>query len=448
MKRPLTLLLLLMLASCDPPREYGGGSAVPQHPDALSPLPTHQAPPPTTTGSRSASGTIELGSGQKFTSLAAVAPLLEPGQVVLLRGGETYGGGVRFTKSGTKDQPITIRGVTVDGKRPVISGGADTIEAAGHFYVFENLEITGGSRRCFFHHANQIVIKDSLIRDCKNGILGADEGSGSLTVERTELARSGEGIYHHPIYMATDQRAFPGSVFTLRHSYLHDGAGGNNVKSRAERNLIVENWIEGARYHEVELIGPDGQDPALAREDSEVVGNVIVKTGDFHAVRIGGDGTGDTAGRYRFVHNTFVLASTRGAIRLMDRVESIELYNNVFLRRGGGPVTLFQDETPRPADQPLLASAGNWAPASSSLARAAAGFQTLSASDLSALDAIVPRPPAKSALVGAGKPSPTLSQAPYRDPLALPSHEPPMRTTSKPKPRGDKGPLTAGALEP
>ena len=46
--------------------------------------------------------------------------------------------------------------------------------------------------------------------------------------------------------------------------------GGNAVKSRAQRNEIYYNWIEGAVYHELELIGPDPagrqrRSPACAR---------------------------------------------------------------------------------------------------------------------------------------------------------------------------------------
>lgn len=66
----------------------------------------------------------------------------------------------------------------------------------------------------------------------------------------------------------------------------HHSNGGNNVKSRAERNEIYYNWIEDAYYHELELIGPDpggapdGWSEELKREDSDVVGNVLRKTND------------------------------------------------------------------------------------------------------------------------------------------------------------------------
>ena len=68
--------------------------------------------------------------------------------------------------------------------------------------------------------------------------------------------------------------AHPGSVFRMEHCWVHDGNGGNGVKSRAERNEIYYNWIEGSYYHELELIGPDGMDESLARERPPAGGGV------------------------------------------------------------------------------------------------------------------------------------------------------------------------------
>lgn len=80
---------------------------------------------------------------------------------------------------------------------------------------------------------------------------------------------------------------------------------------------------------------------------SDVVGNVIVKKSAYTVARIGGDGTGSTFGRYRFVNNTFVLASTSTiAMRLQYELESVELHNNVFYRVGGALTTLFRRSDP------------------------------------------------------------------------------------------------------
>lgn len=74
----------------------------------------------------------------------------------------------------------------------------------------------------------------------------------------------------------------------------------------------------------MELIGPDPGGltdlpewtPALKREDSEVMGNVLIKrataygnSSDFSVMRLGGDATGETNGRYLIVNNTIICGS-------------------------------------------------------------------------------------------------------------------------------------------
>ncbi len=57
-------------------------------------------------------------------------------------------------------------------------------------------------------------------------------------MEYVEVYNCGSGTQKHPIYIATDESAYPGSVFRMQHSYVHDAIGGNAVKTRAERNEI------------------------------------------------------------------------------------------------------------------------------------------------------------------------------------------------------------------
>ena len=80
------------------------------------------------------------------------------------------------------------------------------------------------------------------------------------------------------------------------------------------------------------------------REDSDVVGNVLRKTNTFSVVRFGGDGTGASAGRYRFVYNTVLTQPGGGAVfRLFDPLESVEMHNNVFHGAGGAPVNMLRE---------------------------------------------------------------------------------------------------------
>jgi len=375
-----------------------------------------------------AATTYAVGPGRRFPDLQSVARLLVPGDRVEVDGGVSYPGGLVFREPGTKDAPITVVGLRAGEQRPVIRGGTTTVELRGDHYVFEGFEITGGTSRCLYHHAAAIVVRDVVVHDCpRHGVLSSDSDSGSLTLSYVEIYRAGRGDGAHPVYVATDEEAFPGSVFRMEHCFLHDGAGGNNVKSRAERNEIYGNWIEGARYRELELIGPDGAERKRAREDSDVVGNVLRKTGPGWAIRIGGDGSGETLGRYRFVNNTVLLgAEASGAFQLFNGLESVEMHNNVLARAGGGPLrVLVEDEVRWAAGRRVIAGTSNWVPAGSSSVPPE-WTRTLFGADPGLSSPRDPRPVAGSPLIGAGAQDPAgPARFAFPAPLAAPRDLPP-----------------------
>ena len=382
--------------------------------------------------SAAAAETYQVGPGRTYTELDDVAGMLEPGDIVELDGDATYPGDVVLDAPGSDAQPIHIVGIRINGNRPVLSGGTNTLEVRADHYVIEGLEFTQGSFRCFYHHADDVTLRDSAIYDCPaHGLLGADGDSGSLLMEFCEVHHCGEGTQNHQIYMATDEDANPGSVFRMQHCYVHDGTGGNNVKSRAERNEIYCNWIEGAEYHELELIGPDdGIGTGGAREDSDVVGNVLMKTDDFSVVRFGGDGTGETEGRYRFVNNTVLTLPGGGAVfRLFDALESVEMHNNVFFALDGGSVNLVREVEANWTNGRQITGSHNWVgPDSQNVppewtatdTGTDPGFANLAGYDLV--------PESGSALVNGGS-SDTIAAWDYAvpNPWQLPDCVPPMR---------------------
>lgn len=312
--------------------------------------------------------TYRVGPTRSYKSLRSVASLLRPGDTVLVDGNATYGA-VNFTRDGSSSARITIRGVRINGKRPRVSGGSNTVELAGDYYTFEGFEVTGGSSRCIYHHAHSIVISDSVVHHCPaHGVLGGDYDTGSLTMRYVEVHHCGSGTQKHQVYVATDETKHPGAVFRMEHCYVHDATGGHNVKSRAERNEIHYNWIEGALYHELELIGPDGGDggnPRLKREDSQVVGNVLLQKNNFYVIRVGGDGTGETNGRYRFVNNTILAQSTawRAVFRVFDGIDSLEMHRNVLYSLGGGGINVKRTvEANWVSGKEVISGSDNWVP--------------------------------------------------------------------------------------
>lgn len=394
---------------------------------------------------RAPAAVYHVGPAQTYTQLHQVADLVNPGDTVLVDGDATYQS-VEFTRAGAPGAPIAIRGIRINGSRPIVSGGTNTVaftspwpyESGADHYVFEGFEVAGGSFRGIYHQSDDLTIRDVLVRDCPaHGILGADQGSGSCLLEFVEVRNCGNGSSQHQIYMATDEVHHPGSVFRMRHCYLHDGDGGNNVKSRAERNEIHYNWIEGGFYHELELIGCDGGDTGnvhLKREDSDVVGNVLRKRrtaagndSDFSVTRIGGDATGWTHGRYRFVNNT-VICGTGAVFRCFDTLESVEMHNNVFYRPGGGINMMRTVEAGWVHDTAVIAGSNNWVyqgainvPSqwAGTVLGTDPGFADFSSGDF--------RPLPGSPLVNSGNSAPSGPPGfPFPNPLFPPEYQPPL----------------------
>ena len=292
--------------------------------------------------------TYRVGPGRQYTQLTQIANLLRAGDVVEVDGNTTYQP-VSFSQSGTAERPIVIRGVRINGNRPVIAGGSNTVRFEfANFNTIEGFDIRGGTDRCVFIHAGDIVIRDTAVHDCpKHGILGADTETGSITLDHVEVYHTGsqppgENL-KHPIYVTADEELYPNAVFRMQYSYLHDNNGGEGVKSRARRNEIYYNWIQAApglvNYYQMSLYGPDADSitpVAGIREDGDVVGNVFVGvagTGVGSSIRLGGDTDENSSeGRYRFANNTFVTfhASPRDIFRVYGTIESIELNNNIF----------------------------------------------------------------------------------------------------------------------
>ncbi len=417
--------------------------------------------------------TFLVGPTRVYDQLTDVVGLLDPGDLVLVDGGFTYDP-VTFDRDGAPGNPIVVRGVRNGaGLRPILSGGTNTIEIQANHFVLQSFEITGGSFRCVFHHSHDVVMRDLYIHDCPaHGLLGADEDSGSLTLEYSELARAGNGASQHLVYMTTDQNAYPGSVFRMQHCYLHDNTGGNAVKSRAQRNEIYYNWIEGARYHLLELIGPDDDavdPPPAIREHSDVVGNVLVHKqydppgpegpfdGSFYFVRVGSDircddgGTNSTRGRSRFVNNTFVRTSVGAGshvFRPFGYLQSIEMSNNVFYSVPAGVIPMVRaDDGERCwTDGEQIAGQNNWVETGSTVPAQWTGTVTGATPIFVNAPGFDFRPTFGSPLRNVGTAAPAGPPGfPFPTPLFPPASEPPDRFALPGPPAPDR--VTGGAID-
>jgi hypothetical protein len=321
-----------------------------------------------------AADVYHVGPAQQYANFQALPDLVAGDLVLVDGGGAIYPGNIDFFDEGhgTAEQPIILRGVIINNQRPRIMGGVNCIRLDNDYYTLENFEISGGASRGIYTAGHGNVIRNCIVHDCPNhGILGGDGGSGDLLIEYTEVHHCGSGTQNHQIYVASDNDEHPAATFRMQFCYVHHANGGSNVKSRCGRNEIYYNWIEGAAFHELECIGADpaGQStpPETVREDSDIVGNVLMKTsGSGLICRVGGDGTGASDGRYRFVNNTCILFDgTQAVFRYQDLMESMECHNNVFFQIAGGSVRIYSDILSEPLSSVAFSGTNNWIPTGS-----------------------------------------------------------------------------------
>jgi MYXO-CTERM domain-containing protein len=259
--------------------------------------------------------------------------------------------------------------------------------------------------------------------------------------------------------MATDESSHPGSVFRLQYCYIHDAIGNSNVKTRSERNEIYYNWLEAPGFHDMDLYGIDPDDnpdvsEGTAREDSDVVGNVVICSPGYSCARIGGDGTGNSRGRFRFVNNTLILTGGGDAVRTFQEVETLEMYNNVIYNQSTGSMTRVLND----ADGSWVHGSRTVIGSNNFIVTGAIEVPTQLTGTISGTDpgfgnaaAFDFGPAAGSVLLNAGAAStPTLSSYPFSNPTFPPAYLPPLRTApvaGSPSARAVNGVIDVGAME-
>jgi hypothetical protein len=405
--------------------------------------------------------------GTLLPSLNEAASRVKPGDVVDVYASDAPYPSVRFTRAGTADQPIRIQGVAVGGLRPLILGGVNPATGYAvhflnsHHMIFDNFEVSNGvdrlaggtldgskfdAHQCVRHEAHDITLARTKVFACaNNGVFGTDEGSGSLTLDRVEITRSGCvqppmqcGNNKHPLYVATDADAYPDAVLRIVDSHVHDNIAGEGLKMRAGRGEIHHNWIEVTGPHEYRALALYGFDTdtqaSLARPiHHDVMGNVLIvdaTTAPANAVvrigsdRVAGENHANTHGRARFVNNTIAVNGGHGVpvLWFFGRPEGAMAFNNLVVAPGGGAVTFMKEGS---------GSDLRWAAADAN-ARVMASHNVLppgsrvlalrSGANLGMNDA-APAGYAWSNWIGASNPLPALTgvRAPNADALRLPA---------------------------
>jgi hypothetical protein len=203
--------------------------------------------------------------------------------------------------------------------------------------LVENFEFSGGmapdrNGAGIRHEGGKLTIRNCLFERNQMGLLTWNNERGEVVIEKSEFRdnrvastyRSGDPIGHQ-IYVGMIGR------FTLRESYVHHGAFGHLVKSRARENHIVNNRITdeigGRSSYELEF--PIG---GIAY----VLGNIIEQGADTEnqdMISFGAEGYRWARNELYVIGNTLVDDLPRGGnfVRVRDGADRVKAVNNLLL---------------------------------------------------------------------------------------------------------------------
>ena len=243
--------------------------------------------------------TLTVGTGQDYTTLSAAAAAANPGDTIDLQAG-TY----------TNDFPAQINGLTIEGVGGIAKlvatdqpgNGKAILDVAGNT-TLKNLDISGvtvpdANGAGIRYESGNLVVENTAIHGNQDGILGASDPNGSITIDQSEIYDNGTGTGStHNIYIGDIAQ------FILTNSYIHDANTGHEVKSRAENNTITNNRIEdGSSTASYQIDLPNGGNAIIS-------GNTIQKSansGNHVTIAYGEEGNAHSGTAVNITGNTFV----------------------------------------------------------------------------------------------------------------------------------------------
>ncbi len=280
---------------------------------------------------------LRVGSLRALTSVAEASRLARDGDSVEIDAGDYPGDVASWPQS-----HLTIR--AVGGRARIIATdaiaeGKALMVVKGDQVVVEHLEFSGArsphqNGAGIRHEGGRLTVRDCLFERNEMGILTWNNAAAELIVESSEFRDNAvapeyerEGSIGHQLYVGTIRS------FTLRDSYVHRGAVGHLVKSRARENRIFYNRItdEAGGTSSYELDFPNG---GIAY----VLGNLIeqsARTENAVMVAFGAEGYKWPRAELYLSHNTLVDHHQGGHfLRVWPGADRLLAVNNLLVGPG------------------------------------------------------------------------------------------------------------------
>ncbi len=215
--------------------------------------------------------TLTVGNGEQYSTIEAAVAASSSGDTVAVDAG-TY-----TNDFVTINHDLTLQAVggtasivatqqPPDGKAIIDEGGSGTTVSISGFDL-SGATVSSGNGAGIRYEGGALTLADSNIHDNQEGLLGAADPAGAITINQSTFANNGAGDgYTHNIYIGGIQAA------TIENSTITSANAGHDIKSRAANTTITGNTItdgpSGTASYEIDL--PNGG-------NGVITGNTIEK---------------------------------------------------------------------------------------------------------------------------------------------------------------------------
>ena len=250
---------------------------------------------------------LTVGVGQEYTTIAAAVAASAPGDTIAVQGGPDH---VYTNDFFTIQHSLTLQAVggevvmvataqPPNGKAMITEGLANTpISVSIIGFDISGVTVPDNNGAAIRYEGGDLTLVDCYIHNNQEGLLGAPDPDGTITIQHSEFAFNGDGSGStHDIYVGHI------ATFTLTDSYIHDTSEGHEVKSRAENNIITNNRIfdnNSTASYSIDL--PNGG-------NATITGNILEQGPNTHnpaIIAYGEEGASNAGRTVTIANNTIV----------------------------------------------------------------------------------------------------------------------------------------------
>jgi hypothetical protein len=193
-----------------------------------------------------------------------------------------------------------------DGKAMITEQGNVTISG----FDISGVTVPDANGAAVRYQGGSLTLDNVYLHDNQDGLLGAADASGSISIDNSEIAFNGVGGNGHTHGLYIGQIA----TFTLTNSYVHDTSVGHEIKSRAVNNVITGNRIfdnDSSSSYSIDL--PNGGDATIA-------GNIIEQGAATQnpAILAYGEEGASNAGRTVSIRDNTIVNDSGGGYLLLN----------------------------------------------------------------------------------------------------------------------------------